>query len=210
MTGLFSTNKRYFGRSILDVACGGGVLGFIAEKEGRQYVGVDINPDAIAGARRHAERVRSRNRFVLGDARKVKVAGRFDTITLLGNALCHFNTSEFAEIVDNLRRNVKRGSHFIVDYRDVVQIFYRRGWAHRFRQTRDGRPMVSVTKRLDSVSGELVIDSLGATGKSQLEFTYGVWSPFIIEPMMFSRGWSLERRRLNEKKLVCIDIYRKG
>ena len=162
----FSENRRFFGHWILDIACGGGILGFLAEEEGRRYVGIDINPDAISAAQDYAQSHGSGCWFVLGDAREVKMTGSFDTVVLLGNSLCHFNTAEFAEILDNLRKNVRRGSYFIVDYRDVVQILYRRGWAHRFRQTREGRPVVSVTKMLDSVKGELVIDSRSAGGET--------------------------------------------
>ncbi len=210
LSRLFSENKRFFGRSILDVACGGGVLGFIAEGMGRRYLGIDINQDAILGAREHAKKVGSGNRFVLGDARTVRVRGTFDTVTLLGNAPCHFDTAEFAVILDNIHRNIKCGSYFIMDYRDVVQILYQRKWARRFSQMREGRPMVSVTKRFDSVKGDLVIDSLGAGGRRRLEFTHAVWSPFIIEPLMRSRGWSLVRRRFGEKDSLWTDIYRKG
>lgn len=31
---LYEANRRYFGRRILDIGCGGGVLGFLLEPEG--------------------------------------------------------------------------------------------------------------------------------------------------------------------------------
>jgi len=105
----FKENELYLGRSILDIACGGGVFGFLAEERGRRYVGIDVNPDAVSSARKYAEGVGSSNEFILGDARKMKVSGTFDTITLLGNALCHFNTAEVEDILESVRGNVKRG-----------------------------------------------------------------------------------------------------
>lgn len=206
---LFSKNSRFFGRSILDIACGGGVLGFVAEKERRQYVGMDVNADAISAAREYARKNGSSCRFVLGDARKTKVVGSFDTFSLLGNALCHFSTGEFANALDNLSGRAKAGAYFIVDYRDVVQVLFRRKWARRFRQVRDGHPMTSVTKYCDTQRGELVIDSLDGRGRKQLEFVYGVWSPFIIEPIMNSRGWFLVRREFERKSTLWLDVYRR-
>jgi SAM-dependent methyltransferase len=139
----YSSNKPFFGKRILDIACGGGVLGFIAEKHGHEYVGIDINPDAVNAGRKYGKSVGSKVEFILGDARKEKLDGTFNTFTLLGNALCHFNTSDVVKVLANVQGNVAKGAHFLVDYRDVVKLLYRKKWAHKFKEVREGKPMTS-------------------------------------------------------------------
>ncbi len=58
---LYNTFKKYFGKKILDIYCGGGILGFIVEKDGKGYVGVDINPDMISLAKEYAKKREQRN-----------------------------------------------------------------------------------------------------------------------------------------------------
>ena len=206
---LYTKAKRYFGRDVLDLACGGGALGFVVESKGHSYVGIDINPDAVGAARNHAAEVGSRNRFVLEDIRSVKLEGTFDTLTLLGNALCHFNTSEFVSIMANVERNIHMGSYFIVDYRDVVSLLFAGKWSRkRYVQKRGGTTVTSLTRRIDTERGDAVIDSL-AKGRRPLRFTYAIWSPFIIEPLMRLNKWKLVRREFRRLNSSWLDIYRR-
>jgi ubiquinone/menaquinone biosynthesis C-methylase UbiE len=92
LSRLYALKRRYFGHEVLDVACGSGVLGFVLEQAGHNYIGIDVNPDMISSARAYARKLRSGNRFMLGDASRMKLEGTFDTVCLLGNALCRFST----------------------------------------------------------------------------------------------------------------------
>jgi SAM-dependent methyltransferase len=208
LSGLYSSNKSYFGKRILDIACGGGILGFIAEKHGHEYVGIDINPDAVNAGRKYGKSVGSKVEFILGDARREKLDGTFNTVTLLGNALCHFNTSDVVKVLANIRSNLVEGAYFIVDYRDVVKLLYERKWDRRFKEVREGKPTISITKECDTLKGQFDMDSFGGSGRKEVEFVHGIWSPFIIEPIMELNGWSLVNRKLKRKLTVWQDVYR--
>ncbi|MGI0155587.1 MAG: hypothetical protein ACREDE_05585, partial [Thermoplasmata archaeon] len=54
---LVQREERSFGRSVLDLACGGGILGFVLESPGRRYLGVDVNPE-VSDVARAAARAR--------------------------------------------------------------------------------------------------------------------------------------------------------
>jgi len=112
LSRLYRSNKKFFGESVLDLACGGGVLGFVIESKGHNYVGVDINQDMVDSAKRHANDTGSGNRFILADVRSSKLRGDYDTITLLGNAVIHFTVADLARILRNIDRNVHRGTFF--------------------------------------------------------------------------------------------------
>ena len=206
LTNLYRLTKRYFGKSILDLACGGGVLGLVVEPEGHDYVGVDINPDAIGAAKRYAKEVGSHNRFILGDMLNVKLEGTFDTVALLGNALIHFNTASLGKIMDSLDPHVHRGSFFIVDYRDVVGMLYRREWGKRYQERDGSRTVVSIPQGIDVERGEILIKS-ESDGKHNLDFGHAIWSPFIIEPLLLAKGWRLAKQYRRRAWKGWLDVY---
>ena len=120
LNSLFRRYRRRFGSNVLDLGCGGGVLGAILEPTGRTYVGMDANPDMIREARRAARERGSDQRFILGDVTRTRLVGRFDTLALLGNAIGHLNVRGVDELLRTRRANVHPGSTFVIDYRDVV------------------------------------------------------------------------------------------
>lgn len=206
LSRLYRETRQYFRAAVLDLACGGGVLGFVVEPKGHRYVGVDVNPDAIEAARRDAENAGPHCRFILGDVLLTKLEGVFDTVTLLGNALIHFDTSVFSRILDNIEPNVHRGTYFIVDYRDVVGVLYRGQWGKRYTEKRGGRTVVSLRKGIDTERGELLIRS-ESDGRHNLDFSHAIWSPFIVEPLMHAKGWRLARRYPRRAWNGWLDVY---
>jgi SAM-dependent methyltransferase len=209
LSKLYRANRRYFGKRVLDLACGGGVLGFVIERDGHEYVGVDVNEDMINGARAYAGRTGSNCKFVLGDVVHRRAAGAFDTVTLLGNALCHFNTRDLVLMLRNLNPAVHRRSHFITDYRDVVGLLFRKEWKTKNVETNKGRTTVSITRSYDAENGRLVIDSRWKDGGNELRFTHAVWAPFVLEPIMVSNGWKLVDRKVLPKPSGWLDVYEK-
>lgn len=178
------------------------------ESHGHSYVGIDINPDAVNAARRHADEAGSHNRFILGDVLSMKLKGTFDTVTLLGNALCHFNTTGFVSILTNIAGNVHAGSYFVVDYRDVVSLLFAKRWARRFSEKDGKRVVASLTKGINTSRGDLLLESIQERGRN-FDFTHGVWSPFIIEPLMREKGWRLARRYPRRSWNGWLDVYLK-
>jgi SAM-dependent methyltransferase len=205
--GLYTSNKRYFGRRVLDIACGGGVLGFIVEREGRSYTGVDVNPDMISSARTYAKEIGSRNRFITGDVTKMKNGGSFDTICMLGNALCHFSTHDFSRILQNTPAH--RGVYFIVDYRDMVRLMFHKKWNVKKRRVEKERGRIGTTVGCDTRTGFVLTTTTDLHGKNEVGFAHAIWSPFIIEPLMNNHGWSIVKRTFSKRWSGWLDVYRK-
>jgi len=210
LSDLYRSNRRFFGKRVLDLACGGGILGFLVETKGHEYVGIDANPDVVKSAIGHARRAKSSNRFLLGDIRSAKISGVFDTITLLGNALTHFNIEDFVATISNLSKNVRIGSYLIVDYRDVVSMLFQRRWKRRFTGKRGGHlpGITTATRDINPLLGELLMESM-KQGRRKLKFRFGVWSPFIVEALMRLMGWRLVRRSYKNSSNISLEVYRK-
>jgi ubiquinone/menaquinone biosynthesis C-methylase UbiE len=205
---LYSRNKRFFGNNILDVGCGGGVLGFVVEDKGHSYTGIDVNPDMVRAARSTANQIGSRCRFILGDARRLMFRDRFDTVTCIGNALSHFTSMEFESILERLNRNLKEGSYFVIDYRDTVDMLFRRAWKERLVETKDGTTKTVVTTGCSTVEGE-IYQSGFARNNPLIKAKQTIWSPFILQPLMKSHGWKLVSRKKAKEWQGWLDIYTK-
>jgi SAM-dependent methyltransferase len=212
---LYALDKRYFGQKVLDIACGGGVLGFVLEQAGHNYTGVDVNPDMISLARAHARKLGSGNRFILADATRMRLEGTFDTVCLLGNAMCHFCTHDFARILQNTAPHVERGAHFIVDYRDLVDLMFKKQWNSNSRLVQKDQGRMSATTGCDTKTGFVLVNTTDLHGKDQVKFAHAIWSPFIVEPIMNDHGWTLVKRRLSKRWstrhgwIGWLDIYRR-
>lgn len=196
ISNLYNSNKKYFGKTILDIACGGGVLGFLVEKDEKNYLGVDINKDMINSAKKYAEKINSKNKFLLKDVTISKVPGKFDTFTFIGNGLSHLTTHDFLKLLCLIKNNAKKNSYFVVDYRDVVDLFYKRKWRNK------------ETKGVDLKKGEINLTSLDSD-KKKINFSHSIWSPFIIESLMESQGWKLIKRTNSIVWQGYFEIYQK-
>jgi len=208
LTELYRKNGRYFGRRVLDLACGGGILGFIIEPHGHSYVGIDINPDMINSARAYAKRSGSKDTFIEGDTRSAKVKGTFDTVTLLGNALIHFSTESLFETLKGIQSHVHKGTFFITDYRDVVSMLYSGKWSKKYADMYGKRSVLSLTEGIDTRTGELLVRS-ESERKHNLDFRAAIWSPFIMATIMHSNGWTLKKRETTPASDIWLEVYRK-
>ena len=206
---LYRRFHRYFGQRILDIGCGGGVLGSIVASEGHNYTGIDSNPDMIQAAKKTSDEYGLDCRFILGDATRMRVRGKFDTFTSLGNGLCHLSTHDLVSILDNVKDDSRRGSNFILEYRDVVEMLFDKHWARRYVLKRNGHKLISETTRGDFEQGKLVLSSHRNGEKNKTMFTHSIWSPFIMKLIMNSHDWHLVTKTHRPESYVWVEVYRK-
>lgn len=206
---LYSLNKRYFGKNILDIACGGGILGFLVEADKKEYTGMDINEDMINLAKNYSKKVNSNNKFILGNVINTKIKYKFDTFSFIGNGLAHINTLDFVKILDNLKNCVKKGSYFVIDYRDAVQLLFKRQWRDKMIVKKKGKIFLSLTKGINVKNGEINKMDYEKGTNNKVYFSHAIWSPFILEAIMNSKGWILVKRSVSKEWTGCTDIYKK-
>lgn len=200
--------KKYFGESVLDLGRDGGLLGFIVENDLEKYRGVDINPDMIEAARDYAEEVGSKCEFVEADATE-EIVGTFDTVTMIGNSLCHLTTFDFQGVLTNIEENVEQGTNFVVDYRDMVRMVYTGNWKKEPIREKGFEDLLSEDKRIDTGEGRIVKVAKDSDGNEKFEFSHALWSPFIIRALMKPYGWELIHKERFEEWGGWIDVYRK-
>jgi len=119
------------GDTVLDLGCGPGL--YAAKLAERELVvsGVDISPRSIAYAKRFAEEhgllidYRCQNYLQLADD------NRYDAALLIFGDYCTFNPQDRCRLLENVRRALRPGSHFVLDvstrqHRAVAGV--RNGW----------------------------------------------------------------------------------
>jgi len=217
LIALFRRYRKYFGHRVLDLGCGGGVLGLVADHAGLSYVGVDGNPDMIRDARTWARRRGSKARFLQGDLGTFRLSGQYDTITILGNTMGHLTVDQFDRLLERLSHHVGSGGSLLIDYRDLVAMFWNGTWTHAKVQTFVRGRVTHRTRLVNLRSGRLEMSARPSSGRWRLRWSHAIWSPFILESVMRSRGWRLVKRVVSrpsghgrQPPEAYLDVYRRG
>lgn len=126
-------------------------------------MGIDVNEEMI-------ERVKETNsntnaKFLLGDITKKKTMEKlnssFDTITFLGNSICHFSTIEFLNLLRALETVVHQETALILEDRDVVNMLYNNKWKGKLTIHRPEKDVKIQTINCDTVNGVINQKTVG-------------------------------------------------
>lgn len=188
LTAFLEQHRRFIGDSVLDLGCGGGVLGMLLAPTGRSYLGVDANPDMLREARKTGLK------FLEADITRDPIPGRYDTVALLGNAMAHFTVRDMDQLLEMRRSNVRPGSTFLVEYRDLVAMLWQGTWPRVKVQTNLRTTVTSRARLLDLQNGTLELRTRPSTRRWVLDWSHAVWAPFILEMLMRHHGWLLVHR----------------
>lgn len=91
--------------SVLDAGCGTGRVGRELARRGRNVVGVDIDPEMLATAKRAAPGVE----WVVADLVTVDLERTFDAVVMAGNVMIFLAPGSEGEVLENMAR------HLVVD-----------------------------------------------------------------------------------------------
>jgi SAM-dependent methyltransferase len=109
--------ERYYGlpiRSVLDLACGTGVVSRQVAQRGGSVVGIDSNPAMLDQARRRTSECNVR--YMQADFRNFRLDESFDATVCGGDSLNYVETpEELAQVFDCVRRHLRPGGVFVFD-----------------------------------------------------------------------------------------------
>jgi len=107
-----ATRVRRQGRSprLLDLGCGTGELASIFLRAGYEYVGIDIEPERIA----YARKTYPRGRFHVMDAAQLRYPDDYFDQILVTGVLHHLSDDEVRDIVREMRRVLRPGGRALV------------------------------------------------------------------------------------------------
>jgi SAM-dependent methyltransferase len=104
--------QRFAPTSVLDAGCGTGRVGRELARRGLDVVGVDLDPEMLATARRKAPSIDWR----LADLVAVDLARSFDVIVMAGNVMIFLTPGTEAAVVANLARHLQPGGLLIAGF----------------------------------------------------------------------------------------------
>jgi SAM-dependent methyltransferase len=90
-------------RSVLDAGCGTGRVARELARRGLDVVGVDLDPEMLATARRRSPGLDWR----LGDLATIDLGRTFDAVVMAGNVMIFLTPGTEAAVVANLARHLK-------------------------------------------------------------------------------------------------------
>jgi SAM-dependent methyltransferase len=97
---------------VLDAGCGMGRVGIELDRRGIAVMGVDLDDDLLAVARRHAPHLRWQH----ADLATADLGEQFPVVVLAGNVMLFCRPEARAPIVANLARHLRPGGHLIAGF----------------------------------------------------------------------------------------------
>jgi SAM-dependent methyltransferase len=104
--------ERFAPASVLDAGCGTGRVGRELARRGLDVVGVDLDPEMLATARRKAPSVDWR----LADLANVDLSRSFDAVVMAGNVMIFLATGSEPAVVANMARHLHPGGLLIAGF----------------------------------------------------------------------------------------------
>jgi len=104
--------QRFAPEAVLDAGCGTGRVGRELARRGLDVVGVDIDPEMLATARRVAPAMD----WHLADLMTVDLARTFDAIVLAGNVMIFLTPGTEAAVVANMARHMRPNGLLIAGF----------------------------------------------------------------------------------------------
>ncbi len=103
---------RFAPGSVLDAGCGTGRVARELARRGIEVVGVDIDDDMLATARRKAPQLT----WVCGDLATIELGRTFDVILLAGNVMIFVAPGSEGAVLRNLARHLAPGGRMIAGF----------------------------------------------------------------------------------------------
>ena len=100
------------GHSVLDAGCGTGRVGRELALRGQDVVGVDIDAQMLATARRMAPAVP----WLVADLATVNLARTFDAIVMAGNVMIYLAAGSEGAVVANMARHLNPGGVLVAGF----------------------------------------------------------------------------------------------
>lgn len=104
--------ERFAPASVLDGGCGTGRVGRELSRRGMDMVGVDLDPEMLATARRVAPALR----WHLADLATVDLARTFDAVVLAGNVMIFLALDAEGAVLANMARHLDLGGVLIAGF----------------------------------------------------------------------------------------------
>ncbi len=104
--------ERFAPASVLDAGCGTGRVGRELARRGVDVVGVDIDPEMLATARRKAPGIDWR----LADLATVRLTRTFDAVVMAGNVMIFLAPGTESAVVANMARHLRPGGLLIAGF----------------------------------------------------------------------------------------------
>jgi len=104
--------ERFAPNSVLDAGCGTGRVGRELARRGVDVVGIDIDADMLATARRKAPDVA----WHVADLGDVDLARTFDAIVMAGNVMIFLAPGSEGAVVANMARHLQSGGVLIAGF----------------------------------------------------------------------------------------------
>lgn len=130
--GVIKILKLKPGKKILDLCCGYGRHCFELAQKGFKVTGYDLSSHLLERARKQADSLRLKLKFVLGDMRKIPFKNEFDAVINMFTSFGFFpKEKENLQVLRGVNQSLKEKGLFLLDTANrefVLKNYRRRRW----------------------------------------------------------------------------------
>ncbi len=142
------------GARVLDLCCGPGRYAVDLSQRGLDVVGLDINEDYVALARRLAEREGAHAEFLVGDMREIPWVDRFDAVINVGSSFGFFaSEAEDQRVLEAVAGALGPGGRLLLEMGNREYLL-KNFETHRSRENADGS-ITEVQRSFDFVRSRI-------------------------------------------------------
>ena len=117
--GFYTDLAKQVGGTVLEVACGTGLVAIPLAQQGLSITGMDIVPGMLEQAKRKSEALGLSIRWFQGDARNFDLSEKFNFIYMTGNAFQAFlNNADQWDLLQNIRKHLMEDGVFAFETRN--------------------------------------------------------------------------------------------
>ncbi len=197
--------SEFIGEKVLDLACGGGITSIILGKMGKTVVGVDVQEDMLNIARRNASDLKN-VKFVKMDITDMNLGETFDTVLFMGNSIVHFSLGDFELILGTVKKHLKKGGSFILEFSDFIWEQLKRGG--EFVKSVSGKK-VSFSYNYESgcISVLVIKEEIRDDLVEAERHCYYLWAPWLVRFLLNKGGFKLLSSMYSSAG-TFIEVYR--
>lgn len=187
----YEKHKNTFGKKVLDLCCGGGIVANYLARQGHEVTAVDYLEILLEKGRKNAPSEENPN-YVCADVSTYEISENYDTVIIWGNSIAHFSPVQLVEIFKKLREKTK---YLVLEYSDFISF----GFTDNLRKllvdkTESGKLVLDIYSDYDGENSRMIKYCFVPEDSELFEFYVYLHNPGHISGLLTALDYSLKER----------------
>ncbi len=205
----YEKHKNIFGKKVLDLCCGGGIVANYLARQGHEVTAVDYLEILLERARKNAPS-KENPKYICADVSTYEISEDYDTVIIWGNSIAHFSPVQLADLFKRIK---KRTKYLVLEYSDFISF----GFTDNLKKlivekTENGKLALDIYSSYDGENSRMIKYCFVPEDKDLFEFFVYLHNPGHVSGLLTALDYTLEKRIptfrfFGSGAPSCIDIW---